>query len=453
MTDDLYTTMGTATTHDTTTATAIAHHQRLAPLAPHPSTSSSGGSNHGSNRNSISSFNTFGQDEAASPLSASASISHPPSYRRSEFSLQESQGAKTDRSSEEVYKSVQGPVLVSRPQRESSTSSPTTSSKASLSSGVLSSAAFSTRSIHAPFGRGSSGAEAAIAQHRDRIGPSESLCEDGAGLKKDSRTEVSTTTSSPSSKNPNTLLSSQATLLHDSMAIGDDMHALKYQIRQATMVLTHVVQAMSVPSPAALLRVLQQQQPRPTQGRGQHDMQPLPRPETPQKRESWYSRPQSQQSQNAKDCNCALLQARIESDYNDSNRAHSSRDVAFLAACYCPDPWEFQTRVLRQIESMQQELHALRQEMLEVERRATMLMRQEVLEWEMARDKEWIELNTRLQSTFLITDEKEGADRGNNVAEPNRQQHDHGHDKVHDPCPEGSETEDGEEAARQRGMG
>ncbi|KAF9360569.1 hypothetical protein BGX26_008712 [Mortierella sp. AD094] len=98
-------------------------------------------------------------------------------------------------------------------------------------------------------------------------------------------------------------------------------------------------------------------------------------------------------------CSCALLQ-----DNEEDGKFGKGRESAFLAACYCPDPWEFQSRVLRQIEFMQQDLQTLKQEILEIEKRATIYKRQEMLEKERARDKEWVELNERLRNALLAVE-------------------------------------------------
>ncbi|KAF9979184.1 hypothetical protein BGZ65_006719 [Modicella reniformis] len=190
--------------------------------------------------------------------------------------------------------------------------------------------------------------------------------------------------------------------MHDPAMIENEIHALKRQIRQASTVLTHVVQTMSVPTPAALINLMQQDtslQDKPPQG----------------------SRP------HPSGCSCAILHAR------DDGKFGTGREVAFLAACYCPDPWKFQERVLRQVESMQQELQIHRQEMLEVEKRTTMKLRQEILKWERTRDKECVELNELLRRSHLISDmdEKErqmDSIRGNNPPLDDRAE-DHGMDK------------------------
>ncbi|KAI8354257.1 hypothetical protein B0O80DRAFT_498280 [Mortierella sp. GBAus27b] len=188
-------------------------------------------------------------------------------------------------------------------------------------------------------------------------------------------------------KAPQTSLPGPST--HDPTMLENEICALRYQICQATTVLTHVVQTMSVPSPAALINVMQQHQQESSLQDRQRAMQGhQPHPNG---------------------CSCAILHAK------DDGKFGTGRGIAFLAACYCPDPWEFQERVLRQIESMQKETQTLRQEMLEVERRATMSLRQEILEWERTRDKEWVELNERLQRSLLvgeIDDIKEGLDSG-----------------------------------------
>ncbi|KAG0029532.1 hypothetical protein BGZ81_003639 [Podila clonocystis] len=132
----------------------------------------------------------------------------------------------------------------------------------------------------------------------------------------------------------------------------DDMQLLKAQIMQATLVLTHVVQTMTVPSPAALLDVV-------------------------------------------------------------SKKLLLGKDIARDERCtsyYSPDPWEFQNRVIRQITCMQQELNALRQESLEAQKRATIQLRKEVMEWERSRDIEWVELNERMQNVFLVADDNEKND-------------------------------------------
>lgn len=166
--------------------------------------------------------------------------------------------------------------------------------------------------------------------------------------------------------------------MHDPTMLENEIIALRFQIRQATTVLTHVVQTMSVPSPAALINVMDQDT-------SVRDRQP----------------PMQGRQPHLNGCSCAILYTR------DDGKFGTGREIAFLAACYCPDPWEFQERVLRQIDSMQKDIQTLRQELLEIERRATISLRQEVLEWEKMRDKEWAELNERLQRTLLISESEE----------------------------------------------
>ncbi|KAG0073981.1 hypothetical protein BGZ92_003603 [Podila epicladia] len=155
----------------------------------------------------------------------------------------------------------------------------------------------------------------------------------------------------------------------------DDMQLLKAQIMQATLVLTHVVQTMTVPSPSALLDFVSK--------RGLLLGKGIASDEG---------------------CNCAGLQ--FQHVWEKQSHGHG---LHFLVANYSPDPWEFQNRVLRQIACMQQELDALRQESLDAQKRATIQMRKEVMEWERSRDVEWVELNERLQNTFLqVADDGEG---------------------------------------------
>ncbi|KAF9112772.1 hypothetical protein BGX27_002816 [Mortierella sp. AM989] len=157
------------------------------------------------------------------------------------------------------------------------------------------------------------------------------------------------------------------------------------------MILTHVVQTLSVPNPSALLEVFQST----NYPRSKHSM-PSP-PLTTEQEHLEHRHPYT-----GSDCSCALLQAN-----NDDGKFGTGREAAFLAACYCPDPWEFQSRVLRQIEHMQQDMHTLRQEMLEIQKRTTIRKRQEFLEKERSRDKEWVELNERLHNTLLVVGEEE----------------------------------------------
>ncbi|KAF9300542.1 hypothetical protein BGZ74_007761 [Mortierella antarctica] len=155
----------------------------------------------------------------------------------------------------------------------------------------------------------------------------------------------------------------------------DDMQLLKAQIMQATLVLTHVVQTMTVPSPSALLDVVSK--------RGLLLGKGIARDEG---------------------CNCAGLH--LQQGWAMQSHGHG---LHFLVAYYSPDPWEFQSRVLRQIACMQQELDALRQESLEAQKQATIQLRKEVMEWERSRDVEWVELNERLQNAFLqVADDGEG---------------------------------------------
>lgn len=158
----------------------------------------------------------------------------------------------------------------------------------------------------------------------------------------------------------------------------DDIQLLKAQILQTTLVLTHVVQTMSVPSPAALLNVVSIKGPHPY--------------------------PHGKDIARDEGCNCASLHVQDL----DMQR----QGLHFLVAYYSPDPWEFQSRVIRHIACMQQELDALRQESLEVQKRATIQMRKEVIESERKRDVEWAELNERLQNTFLLAvdDEEKGSE-------------------------------------------
>ncbi|KAG0018497.1 hypothetical protein BGZ82_000419 [Podila clonocystis] len=155
----------------------------------------------------------------------------------------------------------------------------------------------------------------------------------------------------------------------------DDMQLLKAQIMQATLILTHVVQTMTVPSPAALLDVVSK--------RGPLFGKDIARDEG---------------------CTCASLH--IQQGWAKQSHSHS-HGLHFLVAYYSPDPWEFQNRVIRQIACMQQELDALRQESLEAQKRATIQLRKEVMEWERSRDIEWVELNERMQNVFLVADGNE----------------------------------------------
>ncbi|KAF9372903.1 hypothetical protein CPB97_000926 [Podila verticillata] len=148
----------------------------------------------------------------------------------------------------------------------------------------------------------------------------------------------------------------------------DDMQSLKAQILQATLILTHVVQTMSVPSPAALLDVVFKRDPHP--------------------------HPHGKDIARDEGCNCASLHVQ------DLDMQRQS--LHFLVAYYSPDPWEFQSRVIRHIACMQQELDVLRQESLEVQKRATIQLRKELIESERKRDVEWVELNERMQNTVLL---------------------------------------------------
>ncbi|KAF9022086.1 hypothetical protein BGZ52_001224 [Haplosporangium bisporale] len=158
----------------------------------------------------------------------------------------------------------------------------------------------------------------------------------------------------------------------------DDMQSLKAQILQATLVLTHVVQTMSVPSPTALLDVVSKRDPHP--------------------------HPRGKDIARDQECNCASLHVQDL----DMQR----QGLHFLVAYYSPDPWEFQSRIIRHIACMQQELDALRQESLEVQKRATIQLRKEVMESERKRDVEWVELNERMLNTLLLAvdDDEEGSE-------------------------------------------
>ncbi|KAI7825721.1 hypothetical protein BC939DRAFT_125026 [Gamsiella multidivaricata] len=168
---------------------------------------------------------------------------------------------------------------------------------------------------------------------------------------------------------------------HSPAVLEREIQALKHQIHQATMILSHVVQTMSVPTPAALLGALKDSVPQ------QFSVSASASTNTG----TSASRRQSHlgQKQHPSGCRCALLQP------SQDGKLRAGREAAFLVACYCPDPWEFQDRVLRQIELMQEEIHTFQQEALEIERRTTMRMRQEMLEWEWAHDREWTESNDR----------------------------------------------------------
>ncbi|KAF9357156.1 hypothetical protein BGX34_009521 [Mortierella sp. NVP85] len=301
------------------------------------------------NRNSACSVNTFGQTLDMSFLSASLSVSAPTS---SEPQQSESFASSTDavgssiapRSKGSKHKSIGstfGFLQDLQRQQCGLIQSPFTSQSAEPKDDDL---------AHDKGAEVGSSSERR-AKRRDEGGP--------AHGKTTSRNPKAPQTSTP---NPS--------LMHDPSMLESEICALRYQIRQATTVLTHVVQTMSVPSPTALINVMQDtaHQERQTQGH-----QPHPN-----------------------GCSCAILHAR------DDGKFGTGREIAFLAACYCPDPWSFQERVLRQIDLMQQEIQTLRQEMLEMERRATISLRQEMLEWERVRDKEWLELNERLQRSLVV---------------------------------------------------
>lgn len=161
----------------------------------------------------------------------------------------------------------------------------------------------------------------------------------------------------------------------------DDIQLLKAQIMQATLVLNHVIQTMTVPSPAALLDFASK--------RGLLLGKDIARDEG---------------------CNCASLH--IQQDWTMQSHGHG-HGLNFLVAYYSPDPWEFQSRVICQIACMQQEVDALRRESLEAQKRATIQLRKEVMEWERSRDVEWVELNERMQNAFLLAtdaDEESGSE-------------------------------------------
>ncbi|KAF9427133.1 hypothetical protein BGZ76_002463 [Entomortierella beljakovae] len=203
--------------------------------------------------------------------------------------------------------------------------------------------------------------------------------------------------SSSSSELELELLSSSA---DRSTMIENEIEALRQQINKSSMVLTHIVQTKTVPNPTALLGIIlgiqqqQKQQPQP-QPQQQQD-----KPKNPSSSSKSQSRPHSPLLHQHSDsgCSCGLLEE------NDSGNFGKGREVAFLAACYCPDPWEFQGRVLRQIEFMQHDIQILKQEKLEIEKRTTICIRHEMLEKERARDREWVELNERLNNLQMIVE-------------------------------------------------
>ncbi|KAF8983410.1 hypothetical protein BGZ46_010328 [Entomortierella lignicola] len=182
------------------------------------------------------------------------------------------------------------------------------------------------------------------------------------------------------------------TSMHDPMMIESEIVALRSQIHRATLVLTHVVQTSSVPSPSALLDLFL------VGVRVQKSRHSMPSsPLTPQPRQGESEQLEHRPPHSSNGCSCALLQ-----ENDKDGRFGTGREAAFLAAYYCADPWEFQSRIIRQIEFMQHDLQTLRQEMLEIEKRVTISKRKEMLENERARDKEWVELNERMRKVALL---------------------------------------------------
>ncbi|KAK3820085.1 MAG: hypothetical protein J3Q66DRAFT_336198 [Benniella sp.] len=300
------------------------------------------------NRNSVCSVNTFGKTLDMSFLSASASVSAPTS---SEHQESESFVSSTDAvGTTSTAPQSKGP----KHKRIGSTFGflqDLQRQQCGLIQSPFTSQPTEPRDDDLAHDKGVGSGSEGRAKGRDEGGP--------AHGKTTSRNPKAPQTSTP---NP--------PLVYDPSLLESEICALRYQIRQATTVLTHVVQTMSVPSPTALINVMQDTAHQKGQTQGH---QPHPN-----------------------GCSCAILHAR------DDGKFGTGREIAFLAACYCPDPWGFQERVLRQIDLMQQEIQTLRQEMLEVERRATISLRQEMLEWERVRDKEWVELNERLQRSLVV---------------------------------------------------
>ncbi|KAF9950169.1 hypothetical protein BGZ72_008135 [Mortierella alpina] len=112
-----------------------------------------------------------------------------------------------------------------------------------------------------------------------------------------------------------------------------------------------------------------------------------------QSRHKQQQYPVISKNQESSSCGCGITHTGEE----DGDTDHEG--LIFLVACYCPDPEEFQGRVLCQVEAIQHELQFLRQEKLEIERRMTVRVRQ--YEHERVREEKWIEQNDRLQATFM----------------------------------------------------
>jgi len=310
--------------------------------------SSGRGTDH--NRNSVGSVNTFGQSLDMSFLSASVSVSAPTS---SEPQQSDSFASSIDA----VGTTSTAPQSKGPKHKRIGSTFGFLQDLQRQQCGLIQSA----------FTRQSAEPKDDALAHDKEAGVGSSS--EGRAKGRDERGPVHGKTTSRNPKAPQTPTPNPP-LMHDPSMLESEICALRYQIRQATTVLTHVVQTMSVPSPTALINVMQDTAHQEGQTQGH---QPHPN-----------------------GCSCAILHAR------DDGRFGTGREIAFLAACYCPDPWGFQERVLRQIDLMQQEMQTLRQEMLEVERRATISLRQEMLEWERVRDKEWVELNERLQRSLVV---------------------------------------------------
>ncbi|KAF8929862.1 hypothetical protein BGZ58_008628 [Dissophora ornata] len=396
---------GTLTKKDIGTSTAgYTHHQILVPTIANSS-------NGGSNRNSISSVNTFGQVSEMHHLPASALISYPPSSPRQRLDSTSSsfRNVRADRMHESDVSRRRPSASRDRVSSHQDEHYVSTTSSTALSSQETSTSAQPSIDSRKPLPSSSGVTCVPLSMPAQPPGDMGSRAardervETGAGVgtgagawgligegSRGMREGVISNEGVPWNLNAGLHVPQ---FPYDPAALESEINALKYQIRQTTIVLTHVVQTKSVPSPTALLNLSQQDTHHHQGKQSSHEHQMR------YSKQYQQTQHQQQQQRSATDCSCALLQAR------DDGKFGTGREATFLAACYCPDPWEFQNRVLRQVELMQQELHTLKQEMLEIERRATMRMRQEMLEWERGRDKEWVELNERLRNALFAVED------------------------------------------------